>query len=135
MAQISPNKQRALTIGMIVLGVIVAAFFGMRAFRAFNKFNGHRPPPQDKVETDVELIRGWMTVPFISHMYHVPDQIIFEELNIPDNGNMEKSLKDLNLEYYPNEEGFVIETVKRVVQEHLPDGPHDAPEPPTPPAP
>ncbi|HNB85048.1 MAG TPA: hypothetical protein PLE39_00740 [Anaerolineales bacterium] len=135
MAQLSPNKQRALTIGMIVLGVIVAVFFGMRAFRAFNRFNGHRPPPQGKVETDVELIRGWMTVPFISQMYRVPDRIIFEELNIPEKGNMEKSLKDLNQEYYPNEDGFVIEMVKQIVQANLPNEPHDPPEPPTPPNP
>ena len=135
MAQLSPNKQRALTIGMIVLGVIVAVFFGMRAFRAFNRFNGHRPPLQGKVETDVELIRGWMTVPFISQMYRVPDRIIFEELNIPEKGNMEKSLKDLNQEYYPNEDGFVIEMVKQIVQANLPNEPHDPPEPPTPPNP
>ncbi len=122
----TPARQRALTIGFILLGIIVTAFFGMRVFHAFNKFNGHHPPPPGKVETDVELIRGWMTVPFIAQMYRVPDRVIFEELNIPENGNMEKSLKDLNQEYYPGDLGYVVETVKQTVLAHL------ASRPPTP---
>ena len=116
----SSLKQRALTIGLILVGILVTVFFGMRVFHAFNKFNGHRPPPHDKVETDVELIRGWMTISFIGQMYHVPPPIIFEALNIPPDGNMEKSLKDLNEEYYSDKAGFVLETVKQTVQANLP---------------
>jgi hypothetical protein len=70
--------QRALVISLIILGILFTAFFGMRAFHAFRKFNGHRPPPPGKVETDVELIRDWMTIPFISRMYQVSPEVIFE---------------------------------------------------------
>ncbi len=130
----TPFKQRMLTIGFIILGVIVTVFFGMRVLHAFKKFDGRRPPPPGKVETDVELIRGWMTVPFIAKTYHVPDGIIFDELNIPEKGNMEKSLKELNEEYYPDQTGYVMKAVMEIVQTHLPP-PHTAPEPPTTPAP
>jgi hypothetical protein len=53
--------QRIFVIGLIVIGILFTAFFGMRALHAFRKFNGHPPPPPGKVETDVELIRDWMT--------------------------------------------------------------------------
>ena len=131
----TPIKQRMLTIGFIVLGILVTVFFGMRVFHAFKKFDGHRPPPQGSVETDVELIRGWMTVPFIAQTYRVPDGIIFKELNIPQKGNMEKSLKDLNEEYYPDQTGYVMKAVMQIVQAHLRPTEPDGPTPPTAPAP
>ena len=118
-------QQRALVIGLIIVGILFTAFFGMRVFHAFRKFDGHRPPPHGKVETDVELIRDWMTVPFISHMYHVPDEIIFEELKVPPKENRDKSLKILNDEYFPNQDGHVLDLVKKTILEH---------QPPTPPA-
>jgi hypothetical protein len=118
-----PKKQNALVIGLIVLGILFTAFFGTRAFHAYKKFNGHRPPPPGrpgKVETDVELIRGWMTVPFIAELYAVPEPALFDALKIPPQGNREKSLKDLNREYYPNEEGLVLDTVIATVTELQP---------------
>jgi hypothetical protein len=117
------KKQRALAIGLIALGVLFAAFFGMRAFHAFKKFDGHRPPPggRGKVETDVELIRPWMTVPFIAELYRVPETALFLALQIPPiEENREKSLKELNREYYPDAEGFVLKTVKARVKELQP---------------
>jgi len=123
-AQATP-KQRALVIGLIILGILFTAFFGMRVFHAFKKFDGHRPPPHGKVETDVELIRDWMTVSFIARTYRVPEPIIYDALKIPPQGNHDKSLKDLNHNYYPNANGFVLDTVKTTIVAH---------QPPTPPA-
>ena len=119
----TPKKQRALVIGLILLGVMFTAFFGMRAFHAYKQFNGHRPPPPGrpgKVETDVELIRGWMTVPFIAELYHVPEAAIFEALKIPPFENREKSLRDLNQDYYPDANGYVLGTVKATVKKLQP---------------
>jgi len=114
------RKQRALVIGLIVVGIVFTAFFGMRVLHAFRKFNGHRPPPPGKVETDVELIRDWMTVPFVSRMYHVPDEVIFEALEISPKNNRDKSLTDLNQEYYPDADGFVVDLVKTTILAHQP---------------
>ncbi|CAG0980776.1 hypothetical protein ANAEL_01732 [Anaerolineales bacterium] len=136
------KKQRALVIGLIALGILFTAFFGMRAFHAFRQFNGHRPPPPGrpgKVETDVEFIRNWMTVPFVAELYHVPEPAIFDALKIPPNKeNREKSLRDLNREYYPDANGFVLETVKVTVKKLQLPTPDSAPtivSPPTAPAP
>jgi hypothetical protein len=120
----TPNKQRALVTTLIIFGVLAVGFFGFRTFHAFREFRGHRPPPpfeNEQPETDVELIRDWMTVPFIARMYHVPPPVIFEALNIPRNkSNEEKSLKELNEEYFPNANGFIEATVKAAVLAHLP---------------
>jgi hypothetical protein len=113
-------KQRALVIGLILLGILFTAFFGMRAFHAFRRFNGHRPPPPGKVETDVELIRDWMTIPFISRTYQVPPDVIFEALKIPPQKDHEKSLKVLNEEYYPSQDGYVLNLVKETILAHQP---------------
>ena len=113
-------QQRTLVIALIIIGILFTAFFGMRAFHAIRKFNGHRPPPPGKVETDVELIRDWMTIPFISRMYHIPEKILFDALGIPPISNRDKSLKKINQEYHPDSDGFVIDLIKMTILAHQP---------------
>jgi hypothetical protein len=133
MSSTTSPKQRAVVIGLIVLGILFTIFFGMRAFHAFRKFNGHRPPSPGKIETDVELIRDWMTISFISKMYHVPEKTIFDTLNITPLGSHDKSLKELNDDYFPDQDGFVLERVKAAILAHQPPPPPDAsPAPVTP---
>lgn len=123
-------KQRILVISLIIIGVIFSIFFGIRVFHSFKNFDGQgrRPPPPGKIETDVELIRGWMTIPFIAELYHVPEPVIFDAVNIPPEGNREKSIKDLAQDFYPNDNAFLLETVKTTILAHQP------PLTPTPPA-
>jgi hypothetical protein len=68
----------------------------------------------------VELIRDWMTIPFVARMYHVHLPAIFAAIHIPHEGNEEKSIKQLNEEYYPDMPGLVLNMVKAAVQAHLP---------------
>jgi hypothetical protein len=75
------------------------------------------------VETDVNFIRDWMTIPFISQMYRVKPHLLFEALEIPEQGNREKSLRQLNEEYYPEMEEAVLEKVKATVQAVLANQP------------
>ena len=123
-------KQKALVIALIIFGVLFTVFFGMRAARAFRKFDGHRPPPRGEVETDVELIREWMTISFISRTYQVPEKVIFEALDISPVANHEKSLEDINQDYFPDQDGYVLDLVKATVLAHqpppLPDSPPTA---------
>ena len=122
-------NQRSLTIALIVIGVVLVALFGIRAAHAFRRihegrFGPGKPPPAR--ETDVELIRDWMTIPYIAKAYGVPDRMLFNELEIPDVGNRHKNLHELNLDYYPDSDGIVLEKVKAAIL---------ANQPPTPPAP
>ncbi|MCK6538454.1 MAG: hypothetical protein L6Q26_00240 [Anaerolineales bacterium] len=119
----TPARQRALILGMILIGFAIAAVFGLRALHAFRQFRGHPPPPiaasnMERVETDVELIRGWMTVPYVSRMYNVPPGLLFDALGISPIGNGEKSLEQLNEEYYPQADDFVIASVKAAILEY-----------------
>lgn len=115
------SKQRILFIALSILGVMLILFFGLRALRAFKKFDGHRPPPLAKeLETDVETIEEWMTIPFISHNYGVPPELLFDALNIDPKETHKKSLKQLNDEYYPEQDGYVLETVKATILAHQP---------------
>ena len=122
----TPKQQRILTIGLIVIGVLIVGFFGLRTFHAFREFHGHRPPPPfsqaeaQQAETDVELIRDWMTIPFIEYTYHIHPKILFDAVGIPPKGNDEKSLAQLNEEYFPNEDGIVLEKVKAAVLANQP---------------
>ena len=133
--------QRALVAGVIILGILFTTFFGMRVFHAFRRFDGHRPPPPGamEMETDVELIRDWMTIPFISRTYQVPPEVLFEALNISAQKDHEKSLKVLNEEYYPGQDEFVLKIVKETILANqsppIPDSAPTAVPPLTAPAP
>lgn len=116
-------RQRNFVVGLIIIGLMIIAFFGLRTIHAFRQFHGHRPPPPfatEHVETDVSLIRDWMTIPYISRMYHVPPPVLFEALKIPEQGNKEKNLKQLNEEYYPQDHGVVLEKIKAAISADQP---------------
>ena len=118
------SRRRTTVIALIGLGLLIVGFFGLRTVQAFKEFRGHRPPPpfqNAQAETDVELIRDWMTIPFIARMYHIPPPVLFESLQVPkDRTNEEKSLKQLNDEYFPDQPDHVLTTVKATLQTSLP---------------
>ncbi len=128
----SPFLQRVLVSALIIFGIWIAAFFGLRTFHAYREVRDHRPPPpfkNEQSETNVQLIEDWMTVPFIAKMYHVPARVIFDALNIPVDGNKEKSLKQLDEKFFPTTPGYTLGIVKTAVQANLP--PPIAPPPAT----
>ena len=123
----TPFLQRVLVTALIIFGIWIAAFFGMRTFHAYHEVREHRPlPPPFKTEqpeTNVNLIEEWMTVPFIARMYHVNPAVLFGALQIPEVHNKEKSLKQINERYFPDRPGYVVELIKATVQANLPAPP------------
>lgn len=119
-----PGRLRTLILALVVAGAVIAALFSVRALRALREFREH-PPPPDVLEVatplgrDVELIRDWMTIPFIAKMYHVPPPVLYEALEISPRGNRDKSLIQLNDEYFPGTPGFVEAKIKEAVRENL----------------
>jgi hypothetical protein len=112
-------RQRNFVVGlMIILGLMIIVVFGLRTVRAFRQFHGHRPPPPfavEHIETDVELIRDWMTLPYISITYGLPHRLLYEALEIPPDRAERKSLKQLNDEYFPEQPGLVLKKVKAAI--------------------
>jgi len=127
---------RFLVLGLIAIGLIIVTLFGLRAIMAFREFQGNPPAPMDVFmqtqpeEADVELIRDWMTVPFIARMYDIPPSVLYQALEIPRRGNEEKSLTQLNSEFFPEAPGIVEKKIKAAVLENFPRN-----LPPNPPAP
>lgn len=139
----SPGKQRILIMVLILFGILLAGFFGFRALFAFREFRRHGPPPLPPLapmenapatETDVELIRDWMTIPYIAMTYRVHPKVIFDALEISPRGNEDKSLAQLNEEFFPQSPGLVIELVKATIQAHQSAPTVDSPTPPAPPS-
>jgi hypothetical protein len=133
----TPRRWRTLTLVLVAAGVILAGLFGLRTLRILREFREHGPPPvfskdQKPAQTDVELIRDWMTVPFIGKLYHVPPRLLYEALDISPQGNQDKSLRQLNEEYFPGEPRLVVNTIKLAVLENMPPLPATPPIAPTP---
>ena len=129
------SRHRTLIAILIVIGSVIVGFFGLRTLHAFREFRGHRPPPASapdaaQIETDVELIRDWMTISYISRTYDVPPKILFDALGIPSRGNKEKSLAQLNEKYSPQTPGITVEVVKAAIlanQQKLPPASYETP--------
>jgi len=103
-------------------------FFGLRAVRVFKKFDGHRPPRMaEELLTNVEDIKGWMTIPFISYNYGVPPEILFNALGVNPKENHKKSLDQLNAEFYPDADGYVLATIKATILANQPPPTMSAP--------
>ena len=140
----TPIRQRRLILGLILIGFLIASFFGLRALFALREFRRHGGPPpplaegpgkssDEAAETDVELIRDWMTIPYIGVTYRVHPKILFDALGISPQENEEKSLLQLNEEFFPNQPGIVIELIKNVIRANQPAPTAIAPEiPPEP---
>jgi len=123
---VTPSRQRSLIVSLCVIGILIAGFFGLRAIFALREFRRHGPPPlaeamaEQIVETDVELIRDWMTIPYIARTYQVNPKLLYDALGLSSNGNGEKSLSQLNEEFFSDQPGIVIELIKAVVQANQP---------------
>lgn len=117
------RRERLLIGGLIAIGLILVLFFGFRAARSYIRIQQTGLEPG---VTDVEAIRGWMTVPYIAQAYGLPQEYIFEQLGIPAEGNQKKGLGQLNREYAPGERGAMIEAVKAAIRQY------QAEHPPTP---
>ncbi len=91
------RKEKILITILIVAGVVLIAFFGMRAIRSYMRL---QQTGLSENATDVEAIRGWMTLPYIARAYNVPEEILFESLDIPKAGNEKQSIMQLARKYH-----------------------------------
>jgi hypothetical protein len=114
------RRERILTISLIVLGLILIIFFGFRAVRSFLRIQltGLEPGV-----TDVELIRGWMTIPYIATAYGVPEEYIFEQIGVPQEGNQDKGLYRLNLDYFEGEPEAILKVVQEAIRQYQAEHP------------
>jgi len=77
---------------------------------------------------DSEAIRGWMTIPYLARTYHIPEEYLFEQLHIPPEGNRDKSLRQLNAEYFDDEPGDILKPLRDAIRHYQPPKPPPSPE-------
>jgi hypothetical protein len=109
-----------LTTILIVVGLLLIIWFGMRS--AVSAIRIWRTGLQPGV-TDVEAIRGWMTIPYIGQAFGVPEEYLFEALGIPAEGHRTKSLGKLNREYAPGERRAILNRLKAAIRRYQTEQP------------
>jgi hypothetical protein len=112
---------RVLTITLVVIGVGLVGFFGLRAYRAYTRFQPDAPVAG---MTDVEAIRGWMTLPYIARAYGVPEDALFAALALPKTENARLSVKQLVAKYDrdPQATRQMLQQVVREMRGFTPSG-------------
>jgi len=96
----SLTKLHILAIILVVVGLGLVTFFGIRSYRSFRAMQYIREQGLDAGTADVDAIRPWMTIRFIAVAYAVPQEYIFAELDIPfDQRDSNDTLSHLNQKY------------------------------------
>jgi len=119
-ASVLSRWERILTTSLIVLGLVLIIFFSFRAVRSFLRL---RLTGLEPGVTEVELIRGWMTLPYIAAAYNVPEAYLFEQLGVPQEGHQDKSLRRLNLDFFEGEPGAILEAVQAAIRRYQAEHP------------
>jgi hypothetical protein len=117
------RKEQIIVISLIIIGLVLIIFFGLRAVRSYIRIQQTGLEPG---VTDVEAIRGWMTIPYIATAYDVPEEYIFEQIGIPSEGNQNKSLRQLTRQYATGERGAILTAVKESLRRYQAENPPPA---------
>lgn len=108
--------KRKLWVGLLIgLGTLIVLLFGFRLVRELRHIGSPPRPQPFAASTDVTLIRDWMTVPYIAHTYGVPPPALFDALGIPDKENREKSLAEIDAQYFPGQEGRTLALLQEAI--------------------
>jgi hypothetical protein len=84
--------RRQWLIAAVLAGLLLAVLLGgQAAWRLGHRFAGPPPPRQ----TDVSQIADWMSVPYISHAYRVPEPELYRALGVEQAGRRMRRLRDI----------------------------------------
>jgi hypothetical protein len=120
----SLSKTQILAIVMVVLGLGLVIFFGLRSFRSFKQLQYIQESGFDEGTAELDAIRPWMTLKFVAVAYAVPQEFLFAELGIPfDRRNSNEALGELNKEFDfgkpPDKETMIIiDKVRAAIEEY-----------------
>ncbi len=70
-------RVRVVLTGILLMLSLICALFAARAtVGAFQSLQ------QEKQQGDVQTIRPWMTIPYIAHVYQVPENYLYDALHL-----------------------------------------------------
>ena len=101
--------------------VAVSCFTGLHAFRAVRKsiyWSRHRDEP----------IRGWMSVGYVAHSYHLPPRVLYEALEFQHTPHDRRPIREIAREQHRS-----VQEVIAVLQEAIARARQPGPSPSAPP--
>jgi hypothetical protein len=117
------RRRPFLVAGVTIALIVVLVLGGRAAWRL-----GHRllapPPPR---QTDVSLIADWMSLPYISRAYRVPEPELYRALGVVRAGRRMQRLREI-----ASETGRSSDEVVGIVRETVGAWQESHPGPPTP---
>ncbi len=114
------RREKIIITVLIVVGLVLILFFGLRAVRSFLRI---QLTGLESGVTNVELIRGWMTIPYIATAYGVPEEHIFEQIGVPQKGNQKRALRQLNFDYFKGEPEAILKAVQEAISQYKAEHP------------
>lgn len=81
----NPGWKKTLVVVAFFLSLSVAVFFAVRAVRSAVYWHYHQDEP----------IRGWMTVGYVAHSYHVPPHVLYQALGLPHRPPDKRPLREI----------------------------------------
>jgi hypothetical protein len=100
-----PNgSQKWIVLGALALVILVTGLFAVRTVRRAMYWRAHRE----------EVIRPWMTIPYVAHSYRVPPRVLYQALGIAPQPHDRRPLKQV-----AREQNRSVEEVTSVLQDAI----------------
>jgi len=114
-----PNgRQKWIVVAALVLTVVVTGLFAVRTVRRAMYWRAHRD----------EVIRPWMSIPYVAHSYRVPPHVLYKALGIPPQAHDRRPLKQVAREQNRSVDE-VTSVLRDTITRERANYPRDAPPP------
>jgi len=89
--------QKWIVLGALALVVLVTGLFAVRTVRRAMYWRAHHD----------EVIRPWMSIPYVAHSYRVPPRVLYQALGIPPPLHDRRPLKQIAREQNRPVDGMI----------------------------
>jgi len=111
----------ALLCLLLTLTLGLLAFTAVQTVQQIRSFQQHSRAVR---AGDVHTVRPWMTVHTVSHIYHVPENYLYQELNIHDISSMRHATLDTIAKTRHKPVNNVIQDVQHAILKYRKTHPH-----------
>src|SRR6266436_5960613 len=98
------GRQKWIVVAALVLVVFVTGLFAVRTVRRAIYWRAHRD----------EVLRPWMSIPYVAHSYRVPPHVLYQALGIPPQAHDRRPLKQI-----AREQNRSVDEVTSVVRDAI----------------
>jgi hypothetical protein len=113
------GRKQWFAIVVLALVLLITGLFAVRTFRRAVYWRLHRD----------EVIRPWMSVPYVAHSYRVPPHVLYEALGIAPQPHDRKPIKEIAREQNISVEQLVTTLQQAIARERaqIPPGSQSPP--------